>query len=72
MVRASQFTAEPGDETIAVHAARGGGACRIATATIAHGSGGSLRLTDWQIEPGFAHDPSVLESRTVHRLVKSG
>jgi hypothetical protein len=38
--------------------------CRIATATITKGSGGSLRLTGWQIEPGFGHDPSVLEGRT--------
>lgn len=71
MVRASEFTVEPGDETVAIYTARGGGTCRIATATTTRGGGGSLRLTDWQIEPGFENDPALVEGRTVHRLVKS-
>jgi hypothetical protein len=71
MVRASDFTVETGDKTIAIYAARAGGCCRIATAETVPGGDGTLHLTEWRIEAGFAHDPTPVEGRTVHRVVKS-
>ncbi len=72
VARASDFTVQLGDKTIAIYAARAGSSFRIATAGTAGRSGGSLRLKDWQIEPGFVHDCSSLEGRAVHRVVKAG
>ncbi|MFI5002200.1 MAG: hypothetical protein ACHQK9_20145 [Reyranellales bacterium] len=71
MVRASDFTAQSGDTTVAIYAARAGGSSRIATAETKTCDLGSLRLTGWRIEPGFVHNPASLEGRTVHRVVKS-
>ncbi len=71
MVRATDFTAEPGDKTIAIYAGKAGGSCRIATAETTSGSKGSLCLTDWRVEPGFEHEPAARDGRTVHRVVRS-
>ncbi len=72
VVREADFCLQPGNKTIAVYTAKAGGSLRIATASAMSRRGGSLSLTDWLVETGFAHEPTAAEGCTAHRVVKSG
>ena len=71
VVRASEFTLQPGDKTIAIYTARAGGSRRVATADTANSPTERLHLIEWRIEPGFEHEPTDVEGCTIHRIVKS-
>jgi DTW domain-containing protein YfiP len=67
--RLSELPLQPCDKTVVVYGTKAGTACRAATATVTQRRTGRLCLTDWRLEPGFAHKSMRIGDRMVHRIV---
>jgi hypothetical protein len=68
-VRSTELTVERGDRTVVFYATRAGKEQRAASATVRHRPDGTVLLTDWQVEDGFAHRRESVDGAGVHRIV---
>jgi hypothetical protein len=68
-VRATELAVEQGDKTVVIYAARAGKESRAASAVVQCRAGGAMLLTDWRVEPGFAHRRDPVDGGHVHRIV---
>jgi hypothetical protein len=67
-VRATELIVEQGDKTVVVYAARAGREQRVASAIVQQRPNGTMLLTDWQVEEGYAHHREATDGAAVHRI----
>ena len=68
-VRATELAVEQGDRTVVVYAARAGREQRCASAIVQSRPNGTMLLTDWRVEDGYAHRREAVDGAAVHRIV---